>query len=198
MSNARQKKAKQASSVRIIGGQFRSRKILFFEEDGLRPTHSRIRETVFNWLQNDIANKTCLDAFAGSGAMGLEALSRGAKHVTFCDLSRSVIETIKQNAATLKIDHADFIQADFTLENTIKNKKFDIVFLDPPFQKNLLLKACAHLISHELLNKDALIYLEFKKNSIDLSELPKNWIIKKQGETSTITYLLCGSDNHSH
>src|SRR3990167_9566270 len=80
------------SELRIIGGQFRSRKIIFEEEAGLRPTHNRIRETVFNWLQPIIENSVCLDAFAGSGAMGFEAISRGAATVSFCDISPGVIK----------------------------------------------------------------------------------------------------------
>lgn len=79
---------KPTSELRIIGGTYRSRKIIFSEEPGLRPTHNRIRETVFNWLQDKIENSDCLDVFAGSGAMGFEALSRGAKHVTFIDISK--------------------------------------------------------------------------------------------------------------
>lgn len=182
---------KNASELRIIAGQFRSRKIIFFAEENLRPTHHRIRETVFNWLANDIENKNCLDIFAGSGAMGFEAISRSAKHVTFCDISKNVIETIKNNAANLKITNANFIQSDFILQNTIQNIKYDIVFIDPPFKKHLLLKTCELLTSRDLLNKNSLIYLEFGKNSVDLSQLPKNWIIKKHKSTRTIEYVLC-------
>lgn len=180
---------KITSELRIIAGTFRSRKIIFFEEDGLRPTHNRIRETVFNWLAEKIENKNCLDIYAGSGAMGFEALSRGAKHVTFCDISKNVIETIKKNAENLKITNADFFQCDFISQNMIDNK-FDIVFIDPPFKKNLLLKTCELLVSRELLNKDALIYLEFEKNSVDLSQLPKNWVVKKHKNTKTLEYVL--------
>lgn len=176
------------STLHIIAGQFRSRKIIFFEEAGLRPTHNRIRETLFNWLAPVIENSICLDAFAGSGALGFEALSRGAKHVTFCDTSPQVIHTLKENASQLNIENADFLNVDFMLENTVKNKKFDIVFLDPPFQKNLILKACESLLSRDLLNVDAMIYFECAKNSVDLSQLPKNLVIKKHKQTQTIEY----------
>ncbi|PIZ05022.1 MAG: 16S rRNA (guanine(966)-N(2))-methyltransferase RsmD [Gammaproteobacteria bacterium CG_4_10_14_0_8_um_filter_38_16] len=181
---------KKPSELRIIAGQFRSRKIVFFEEDGLRPTHNRIRETLFNWLAPYIENSVCLDAFAGSGALGFEALSRGAKQVTFCDLSRNIIQVLKENATTLKITNADFIQGDFVKQNILQNK-FDVVFLDPPFQKEALLPACEFIMTHQLLNPHAQLYLEFKKKSIDLSQLPKNWVIKKHKETGTIEYLLC-------
>lgn|SRR3990167_7049149 len=182
---------KPTSELRIIGGTHRSRKILFEEELGLRPTHNRIRETVFNWLQPIIENRICLDAFAGSGAMGFEAISRGAKHVTFIDISKNAIQHLKQNAENLKINNADFYQCDFITVNPVQNKKFDVVFLDPPFQNNLLLKACELLASRALLNPNALIYLEFEKGSVDVSQLPKNWEVKKHKNTQTIEYALC-------
>lgn len=182
---------KQAKSeLRIIGGKFRSRKIVFEAEMGLRPTHNRIRETAFNWLQNSIEHADCLDAFAGSGAMGFEALSRGAAHVTFCDISNNVIQQLKKNAAMLDIRNADFYQCDFILENPIKNKQFDLVFLDPPFQKKILLAACALLESRQLLKPNAHIYLECEKNSANISALPKQWIIEKHQSTKTIDYFL--------
>lgn len=181
---------KRSSELRIIGGQFRSRKIAFSEEDGLRPTHNRIRETLFNWLAPTIENSICLDAFAGSGALGFEAISRGAKHTTFCDISIKAIQSIKSNAAILKITNADFMPCDFTQQNTLKNK-FDIIFLDPPFQKNLILKSCEMITENNLLNSHGQIYLEFQKNSVDLSLLPKNWTVKKHKETNTIEYILC-------
>lgn len=176
------------SELRIIAGKFRSRKIIFFEEDSLRPTHNRIRETLFNWLAPVIENSVCLDVFAGSGALGFEALSRGAQHVTFCDTSKKVIHTLKENAEKLKIENADFLNIDFILQNSIQNKKFDIIFLDPPFKKNLLITACALLASRDLLNPGALIYFECEKDSIDFSPLPKNWMIKKHRHTQTIEY----------
>ena len=185
------------SQIRIIGGQWRSRKLIFFEEETLRPTHDRIRETVFNWLQNTIANSVCLDVFAGSGALGFEALSRNAAHVTFIDTSSTVIKYLKKNAATLKTHQVDFIQSDFMLENTIKNKKFDVVFLDPPFQKNYLLMAFELLMTRNLLNKNAYIYAEFEKNSVDLKKIPAWLDIKKHGKTKTIEYMLCVTTHHS-
>lgn len=182
---------KHNSELRIIGGQFRSRKIIFNEEAGLRPTHNRIRETVFNWLQTSIENTNCLDAFAGSGAMGFEALSRGASHVSFCDISPNVIKNLKDNAKNLKINNADFFQCDYIAENPIPNKQFDIVFLDPPFQQNILPTACDLLETRNLLKPNGIIYLEFQKGSVDIAALPKNWIVKKHQSTSTVEYVLC-------
>ncbi|OGT43133.1 MAG: 16S rRNA (guanine(966)-N(2))-methyltransferase RsmD [Gammaproteobacteria bacterium RIFCSPHIGHO2_12_FULL_40_19] len=182
---------KSTSELRIIAGKFRSRKITFTEEEGLRPTHNRIRETLFNWLNDVIENTVCFDVFAGSGALGFEALSRGAKYVTFMDISKNIVATLKENAEKLAVINADFMNSDFMLENAVKNKKFDIVFCDPPFKKNILLITCELLESRELLNPLAFIYLEFEKNSVDVSLLPKNWVIKKHKSTQTIEYLLC-------
>lgn len=179
------------SELRIIGGKFRSRKITFIEENGLRPTHDRIRETLFNWLQNAIENSMCLDIFAGSGALGFEAISRGAKEVTFCDLSYAVMSHLKSNAEKLHINNAIFSRSDFMLENPVQNKQFDIVFCDPPFEKNLILATCALLESRELLAENAVIYLEFKKGTVDLHALPKNWTIQKHKSTQTLEYVLC-------
>ena len=185
---------KSDSQLRIIAGQFRSRTILFEEEAGLRPTHSRIRETVFNWLNPIIENSTCLDVFAGSGAMGFEALSRGAKYVTFCDISNNVIHHLKKNADNLKINNADFFQCDFIKQNPVQNIKFDVIFLDTPFQKKILLSACELLVSRDLLNPDARIYCEFEKNSVDLTQLPKNWHVLKHKNTQTIEYMLIANE----
>lgn len=185
------KKRCKTSELRIIAGKFRSRKITFTEAEGLRPTHNRIRETLFNWLNDVIENAVCFDVFAGSGALGFEALSRGAKHVTLMDISKNITDTLKNNAATLAVENADFVCGDFILENKVKNKKFDVVFCDPPFKKNILLHTCELLESRELLNPSAFIYLEFEKNSVDTSLLPKNWEIKKHKSTQTLEYMLC-------
>lgn len=178
------------SELRVIAGTLRSRKIIFSEGNGLRPTHNRIRETLFNWLAPVIEKSICLDAFSGSGALGFEALSRGAAQVSFCDNSPQVIKQLKSNATLFKMENVKFFRGDFLSQN-FGDKKFDIVFLDPPFQKNLLLSACEFLEAHQLLNPQATIYLECKKDSVDWAQLPKNWRIEKHKQTSTIEYLLC-------
>src|SRR3990167_3150510 len=187
------KKKQSYSELRIIGGQLRSRKIFFEEVAGLRPTHNRVRETVFNWLQNKIENADCLDVFAGSGAMGFEAISRGAHSVSFCDISSHVIQNLKQNTVNLKIQNADFYQCDFMLENPVQNKQFDIVFLDPPFSKNLLLSVCELLEKRNLLKQNAFIYLEYEKKTVDITQLPKNWVVEKHKSTPMVEYVLMRS-----
>ena len=191
-------KSHSPSKLRIISGKYHGRNIVFHAANDLRPTHNRIRETLFNWLAPVIENSVCLDAFAGSGALGFEALSRGAQHVTFCDISENIIQTLNNNAEKLQIDNADFLNIDFIRQNTIQNKKFDIVFLDPPFKKNLLLPAAALLESQQLLNPHALIYVEFEKNTVDLTQLPKNWVVKKHKQTQTIEYGLYEVINAPH
>ena len=172
--------------VRIIGGQWKRTRLPVPQLPGLRPTPDRVRETLFNWLGQRLDGLSCLDLFAGSGALGFEALSRGAKHVTFIDTSSTAIQYLKQNAATLKINNAEFLQNDFTLTELVR--KFDIVFLDPPYQKNYLLKSVELLLSRNLLNKNALIYFECEKNSVDFKTLPREFEIIKHKKTKTIEY----------
>ncbi len=125
-------------SVQIIAGEYRHRKIYFTEAQGLRPTGSRIRETLFNWLQPYLYGKTCLDLFAGSGALGFEALSRGAKHVTFVEKNRQVAQQIQNNIQQLNISNATLLNQDFTTVISNTNIAYDIIFLDPPYDLRLL------------------------------------------------------------
>lgn len=178
------------STLRIIAGKFRSRKIYFAEKTDLRPTQDRIRETVFNWLNPFMVDAVCLDLFAGSGALGFEALSRGAKHVTFADIDNQVIQTIKENASRLKIDidAADFLSVDFHYKF---KHQFDIVFLDPPFKQDFISKSISFLEENDLLKPHAFIYLEFEKNGFNSTQLPATWRVKRHQKTKTLEYVLC-------
>ncbi len=167
MSRPRKPKNKPARSniLRIIGGQWRSRKLSFPDAPGLRPTPDRIRETLFNWLQADIHGARCLDLFAGSGALGIEALSRGADNVAFVDTQKNAVSQLQQNLALLKVDqdNAQVYQLDAKvyLQNQARvDAPFDIVFLDPPYRKGLLNDALRLLQKKSLLTKNNLIYLE--------------------------------------
>jgi len=179
------------NEIRIIGGKWRSRKIAFPAALGLRPTHDRIRETLFNWVQPMIEGAVCLDAFAGSGALGFEALSRGAKKVCFYEINSAAVQSIQNNIALLKAENALCLQKDFLQDALTDSQKFDLVFFDPPFADGLLLAACKKLTDNDLLNKNALVYLEFKKNSVDLSSLLNVFEIIKHKDTQTIEYVLC-------
>ena len=175
------RKAKAASNtLRIIGGSWRSRKLNFVSAPNLRPTPDRVRETLFNWLQSDISNTRCLDLFAGSGALGLEALSRGASSVIFIEKHRAAAKQLEQNLAYLKTDN--------TVENTdaesylLKaDKPFDIIFLDPPFRQNLLPKILDSIIKQHLLKANGLIYLE---QEAEESNHWEQWGLKTLKETT--------------
>ena len=180
--------ADNEGTVRIIGGRFRGKKLTFPLQDSLRPTQDRIRETLFNWLMNDIVDANCLDIFAGTGALGLEALSRGAQHVTFVDNDNTVMNTLKKNAATFSADQLTFIRANYK-EALLSQAPFDIVFIDPPFSEQLQVPVAQWLEAQHYLTAKAFIYIEAKKGS-DMAELPEDWVCLKQSSTATIDYYL--------
>lgn len=183
-------KRKPTNQLRIIGGQWRGRKLSFPDVLHLRPTGDRIRETLFNWLQVDIIGTRCLDLFAGSGALGFEALSRGASHVLFVDNSNKAVQQLKDNCKILSCDIAQAIQDDAL--RFLKNKshiKFNMVFLDPPFQYEILPEVIQLLTENNWLEQSAKIYLEMNAKS-DLIELPLGWNILKDKTTGQVKYQL--------
>jgi len=180
----------KSSSCRIIGGNWRGRKIAFDDAEGLRPTTDRIRETVFNWLQPYIHQSHCLDAFAGSGVLGFEALSRGALDLVFIEKNKQTVARLKENIAALKADGVHVFQQDTLhwLSSVKTEKKFNLVFLDPPFHGELLAKAAALLSGSGCLAKDAIIYVE---HNIDEDiKLPENWSCLKQKKAGQVAYKL--------
>ncbi len=181
------------NDVRIIGGVYRSRKITFADLPGLRPTQDRIRETLFNWLAPYLSQATCLDLFAGSGVLGFEALSRGARFNCFVDQHPKVIHSLQENAKKLTIaaEYYAIIQAKVPMAMGLPSGPFDIVFLDPPFHQNLLTPTLSWLITANLLKPGALIYIE-KENDLDL-KLPEGWEIYRCKQTKTLTYQLITS-----
>ena len=182
--------ARLTGSIRIIAGQWRSRKINFPATPGLRPTHDRIRETLFNWLSPYIAGANCLDLFAGSGALGFEALSRGAKQVTFIDNARVVVDALQKNAALLKTDKADFILADCPERvPALSYVPFDVVFLDPPFEQGLIPKTLRWLDNNSLLSPSAFIYIEIEKKAPPLL-IPSKWELFREKKTPSLMYCL--------
>ncbi len=175
------------SQVRIIGGSMRGRKISFVEGEGLRPTLDRIRETVFNWLAMDIVSANCLDLYAGSGALGIEAVSRGACSSTLVDSSKTVCDSLSQNLATLEITNAEICNLpaeQFLLSNT---KKFNIVFLDPPFGKGVLKDVLEKLKPH--LTNNAVVYVE-QENEKSTYLFGEEWELIKSKKTSSFLYEL--------
>ncbi len=161
---------KRPPHVKIIGGNFKGFKIQFIPNKFIRPTSNKTRETLFNWLMHDIQKAQCLDMFAGTGAIGLEALSRGAEFVFFVEKNKNLCESIQKNLNILslekkaKVINADSLKKDFKKE--IK-KSLDIVFLDPPFRKNLISRACILLDKQKILIKNSLVYAEYEKDLIE-------------------------------
>lgn len=151
--------------LRIVGGRWRSRRIRFGDGEGLRPTPDRVRETLFNWLQFEIGGAVCLDAFAGSGALGFEALSRGAAGVVMIEHSRAQYLMLQEAARELGADAARLVQGDSLAllrqcPDWIPVGGFDGVFLDPPFHRDFLPAICALLQAPGLLKPDAFVYVE--------------------------------------
>lgn len=147
--------------VRIIGGRWRGRRLPVADVPGLRPTPDRVRETLFNWLQSHIEGAACLDLFAGSGALGLEAASRGAGRVVMVESHPALARTLQQQASHFAADNVEVVHAD-ALEwlAAAPPQAFDIVFLDPPFEQGLIDRACGALIAGHRLNEGALLYME--------------------------------------
>lgn len=151
----------QTNRVRIIGGEYRGRRLVFPSVPGLRPTPDLVRETLFNWLQPVLPGSVCLDLFAGSGALGLEAASRGATRVTMVDSSPAAVAQIRENVELLRLEQVRVERADAALwlERTIPEPA-DVVFLDPPYDDNLLEGVCGLLEQQGWLKPGARIYVE--------------------------------------
>lgn len=162
------------NKIRIIGGQWRSRQLHFIDAPGLRPTPSRVRETLFNWLQNDIPGSRCLDLYAGSGALGFEAASRGAKSVIQVENNPQICRSLKENAIALNATQLQVVQMDTLRYLAGDADLMDIVFIDPPFGMNLAIITCRWLEDRLWLAKQAKIYIEVE-NTLLLENIPENW-----------------------
>lgn len=171
--------AKLSNTLRIIGGDLRGRKISFPDAKDLRPTPDRVRETLFNWLQMQIHGARCLDLFAGSGALGLEALSRGAAEVVFVERDGRVLQKLRENLLLLKQDKARCVQG--SAEQFLKGaaERFDIVFLDPPFKDDVLAGLCASLEAGGWLSESFRLYME-RPRRMDMPELPAGWELLRE------------------
>jgi 16S rRNA (guanine966-N2)-methyltransferase len=146
--------------LRIIGGEWRSRKLRFADVSGLRPTPDRVRETLFNWLQMQVPGARCLDLFAGSGAVGLEALSRGAGEVVMVEKHAAAARMLRENIALLGAQNAVLVHDDAFRYLQRETVGFDLIFLDPPFRQNLLVPVLEAIFAKGLLNAGGMIYLE--------------------------------------
>lgn len=175
--------------IRIIGGEWRGRKLIVPNLPNLRPTPDRIRETLFNWLAPYIYGAFCLDPFAGSGALGFEALSRGAEKVVMVDQSPIVIKLLQEELMLFKSVKGEVYRANAPFQLKIPQRPFDIVFLDPPFHENLLIPTCEYLERNAFLAEQAYIYLE-AKDRLKETDLPTNWAILKSKVAGQVAYHL--------
>ena len=192
-ANAAGRKAagrRHPNSVRIIGGTWRGRRVAFPDLPGLRPTPDRVRETLFNWLQQRVAGARCLDLFAGSGALGLEALSRGAREVVFVDRAPAVVLNLRAQLSRLDASApATILEADAVRFLQSPGLAFDIAFLDPPFGDGALRQYVALLEAGNWLSNGALLYVENARRG-GVPTLPMQWELLKSKLAGEVGYHL--------
>lgn len=181
---------KSRGRLRIVAGIWRSRVLEIADVEGLRPTSERIRETLFNWLTPRMAGARCLDLFAGTGALGLEALSRGAAAAVFVENSKVAIATLRRNLASLDASGA-VIHAGSATEyiDAAGAESFDIVFLDPPFADDNLAELCRLIDESELVTTNANVYLEQDRARPE-PDLPDGWTVLKSKVAGNVRYTL--------
>ena len=192
MGQSKSNKRGPDNKVRIIGGEWRSRLLNFPDAEGLRPTADRVRETVFNWLGQTLEGRSCLDLFAGSGALGFEALSRYAKHVTLVEKNSRVHAALKENAAKLGAQKFELIFADGLQWLKQDGRVYDVIFLDPPFAAELLPKMWPLLA--ERLGPDGVVYIE----SAAPLTVPEGWALWRSGKAGVVYYGLAKKESESH
>jgi 16S rRNA (guanine966-N2)-methyltransferase len=183
------RRGRPSNQLRIIGGQWRSRRLEFADLPGLRPTPDRVRETLFNWLAPVLPGARCLDLFAGSGALGMEALSRGAAETVFVEHHPLAVRTLRENLARLDAQGARVEPADALAWLRQPGTLFEIVFLDPPFGEGLLEPVCALLEQGGWLAANAWIYLEAEAGQ-PTPLLPTGWTLHREKIAGTVAYRL--------
>jgi len=188
-SQQRNDSGSPSGRLRIVAGKWRSRLLPIADEPGLRPTSERIRETLFNWLASTIEGSRCLDLFAGSGALGLEALSRGAGEVVFVENSARTAAALKEAVNMLEASGARIHKADAIKYLKSEPEPFDIVFLDPPFAADLIEDLCRLLSEGNLLAEGARVYLEQDRER-PLPDLPDGWTILNDKTAGQVRYAL--------
>jgi 16S rRNA (guanine966-N2)-methyltransferase len=176
------------SSLRVIAGKWRGRKLTFLV-DGVRPTSDRVRETLFNWLVPNLQEARCLDLFAGSGALGIEALSRGAKKVVFVERNARMAKCIQEQLEQLHAVGAEVLTANAFSLNLAGHGGFDIVFLDPPFDGPDLADLCTLLEASGSLADSCRVYMEMHRGQ-SLPEVPANWSIQREKTAGQVRYAL--------
>ncbi len=175
--------------IRIIGGEWARRQLPVVEVAGLRPTSDRMRETLFNWLQNDLPGSRVLDAFAGTGALGLEALSRGAEAVVFVEKSSKAARQLKANLKVLQAENAQVVQSDVLRYLQQPPQAFEGVFIDPPFARQLQQRLIDILIQGAWLKPEGWVYVEQPKKQ-SLPQVPAHWDLHREKQAGEVRYLL--------
>ena len=176
--------SKANNTVRISAGEWRSRLLKFPDVDGLRPTPDRVRQTVFNWLGQELHGLSCLDLFAGTGVMGFEALSRGAKLAVLVEKSRSAYQALADNKIALKATNAQVLNID-ALQFIKQNQQvFDVIFLDPPYHQGLLDLVLP--VIKPFLAEDGLVYVEAEFALTGNTD----WMVYKQGKAGNVFFHL--------
>jgi len=173
-----------ANEVRIIGGTWRSRRIRFPAVTVIRPTPDRVRETLFNWLGQDLTGRTCLDLFAGSGALGFEAASRGAKRVVMVEKDRIAYSALVHNRAGLAADQVEVVQSDALEFLRADSDKYDVIFLDPPFATAYAERALPLL--PQRMVPDACLYYEAGAGAV----WPDGWRVIREGRAGQVFFQL--------
>lgn len=184
----RSRSAGGGGRLRIIGGRWRGRRISVPDRPGVRPTGDRVRETVFNWLAPVIDGARCLDLFAGTGALGLEAMSRGAGYAMFVEHDAPAAEQLERNIAELECGQADVVTGDALRFLNSVPEPFDIVFLDPPFGEMDLGNLCT-LLGRGWLADGAYVYIETSRHA-GLSELPSDWVVERDKTAGQVIFAL--------
>ena len=173
---------------RIIAGRWRGRNVAIVDAAGLRPTPDRVRETLFNWLAKPVKNAACLDLFAGSGSLGVEALSRGAASVVFVEKNRRALSHLQDQLDVLEAE-AEIVSGDALTYLQGSVRKFDIVFLDPPYEEKLLGPAMQALEANGWLGKDAFVYVENPAGET-LPDIPRGWALWRESKAGQVGYYL--------
>jgi 16S rRNA (guanine966-N2)-methyltransferase len=180
-------------SLRIIGGNWRGRKVSFINDNEIRPTPDRVRETLFNWLQGHIHGARCLELYAGSGILSLESLSRGAVKVVLIDKMKQTIDHLSAIFVNFSVPREQYQLLNLPARDWLDEEhpqKFDIVFIDPPFASNELEVTLKQLASGDLLDAGALIYIE-SAEPLQECNLPRQWEIHRQKKAASVHYCLC-------
>ncbi|MDG3086665.1 16S rRNA (guanine(966)-N(2))-methyltransferase RsmD [Vibrio hannami] len=175
--------------VRIIAGLWRGRKLPVKDAEGLRPTTDRVKETLFNWLAQDIPHSKCLDLFSGSGGLGFESASRQAEKVTMLELNPDAHKQLASNVSLLKAENIEAINTDALAFLKNSGSPYDVVFIDPPFRKGLLDEVIQLLESNGWLTENAMIYVE-TETELQLECIPENWHLHREKTAGQVSYRL--------